>query len=133
MITPRSTTARRKRDSGLASRARVNVLCPVCLSCGLAAATGAFKAWFGHFPDVQHLVQGRFADALGAGELADAASGADGLLGDLGRLVVAENWIERSGKHRTSLDQLGPSIGRLQALDAALREIAHGGGQQRYR
>src|SRR5258706_1512365 len=97
----------------------------------LASSAWPFQSRFGHLAEVEHLGQRRLRDAAPAGQLSDRAPGADRFLGDLRRLVVTDDRVERGGKHRAALDQLGSAVGGLQSLDAARGEVARGRREQR--
>src|SRR5438477_2115871 len=109
--------ARRKRSSG----------CSVLMPFGLAPYAGTFESRFRHLAEVKDLVQLPLVHAPTSRQLADRASRADRFLGELAGLVVADHRVQRGRQHRTSLDQLRPAVGRLQAFDAALGEIARRG------
>src|SRR5207247_10390736 len=115
--------ASRKRSSGCAMRTRWS----------LAASAWAFKTWFCHLAEVEDLVQLLLADAFSPRQLPDRLTAPHRFLGQLRGFVVADHRVERGGEHGAPLDQLGATVGRLEAFDAALGEIPSGGGEERDR
>src|SRR6266508_6868866 len=114
-----SVKASRKRRSGCSVR--------------LTSSAGSFESWLGHLAQVEHIVELFFGNAESARELADRTTAAHRLLGQLGRLVVTDDRVQRGGQHGAPLHKLGAAVSRLQALDAALAEVAHSRRQQRDR
>src|SRR5207249_4046655 len=89
----------------------------------LASGGTALEARLGQLRRVHDPVQLLFAEAALAGQLADRPAAAERLLRHPGGLVVADHRRERGRQHQAPLDQLRSPLGRLQALDAALREV----------
>src|SRR6266581_416800 len=84
---------------------------------GLSAASArTLEPRLGHLAQVEDLVQLLLADTLRARELPDRLAGPHRLFGELGRLVVADDRVQRGRQHGAALDKLGSAVGRLQAL-----------------
>src|ERR1035441_4429582 len=72
-------------------------------SCAWSAVEGCSEVPLRHLAQVHRLVVGLLVDTFLVGDLAQHATGAGGLLDDLGRLVVADVRIERRGRRQRRL------------------------------
>src|SRR5437588_4408234 len=133
MLSMPLTLKRLPRLSALYTLQRLQRLRPRDGSRLTTASAYPLRARLGLQGRVEHNREGLLVDASLAGQLADRFAGPGRLLGELGSLVVSDDRRQCSAEHQAALDHLRSAFGRLQAGDAAGREVARRIGQERNR